>query len=97
MEQLKRIEHMEKALDEVSAAVRALSEALDNYLVVQEQLWELSDYYGSEQWLRDYDDDCAGKLPQDLKRGVLSEDAVYNLLEENERISEQMRAVAGSF
>ena len=41
---------------------------------------ELSDYYSSSLWLRDLDDDRAGKLPSDLKRGVLSEDAIYDLL-----------------
>ena len=30
--------------------------------------------------MQDYDDDCAGKLPPDLKRDALSEDAVYDLL-----------------
>ena len=30
--------------------------------------------------MRDYEDDCEGRLPDGLLRGVLSEDAVHDLL-----------------
>lgn len=46
-----------------------------------ELLPALSDYYSSDAWRRDFAADEAGLLPQDLKRGVLSEDGIYNLLE----------------
>lgn len=42
----------------------------------------LTDYYDSGQWLLDFECDERGELPIDLKRGVLSEDGLYNLLEE---------------
>ena len=45
-----------------------------------ELLGELSEYYGSAAWKRDFAADEAGLLPQKLKRGVLSEDGIYNLL-----------------
>lgn len=45
-----------------------------------ELLGELSEYYGSASWKRDFAADEAGLLPQKLKRGVLSEDGIYNLL-----------------
>lgn len=44
-------------------------------------LGELVRYYESGQWLRDYELDEQGLLPPDLKRGVLSQDGVYDLLE----------------
>ncbi len=47
-----------------------------------ELLRELADYYSSDDWKRDFAADEAGLLPRDLKRGVLSEDGIYNLLEE---------------
>ena len=43
-------------------------------------LEELLTYYDSPQWLADYEADERGQLPPDLKRGVLSQDGVYNLL-----------------
>ena len=47
-----------------------------------DQLKALSEYYGSDAWKRDFAADEAGLLPKDLKRGVLSEDGIYALLEE---------------
>ena len=43
---------------------------------------ELRDYYSGGQWLRDYEADERGELPEDLKRGVLSQDGLWNLMEE---------------
>ena len=63
-------------------AVMELSAALDNYEAVKEDIAELERYYGSEAWKQDFAADEAGLLPADLKRGVLSEDGVWNLLEE---------------
>lgn len=47
-----------------------------------ENLRLLEIYYTSGQWLEDYEADERGELPPDLKRGVLSQDALYHLLEE---------------
>ena len=44
---------------------------------------ELAAYYASDEWKRDFAADEAGLLPDDLKRGVLSEDGLYNLLEKS--------------
>ena len=51
-------------------------------------------YYASRQWMTDFEDDAQGKLPPDLKRGVLSEDAVYNLLADNDWLMERIRRIA---
>lgn len=82
MNQIERIEHFEKILDETTAAVDNLSDALEKYSEIQEKYFELMRYYGGE-WRQDYEDDEAGKIPKDLKRGVLSQDAVYDLLMKN--------------
>ena len=41
----------------------------------------LKDYYTGGRWLRDYELDEQGLLPRELKRGVLSQDALYDFLE----------------
>ena len=41
----------------------------------------LTDYCKGGLWLHDYELDEAGLLPPELKRGVLSQDGVYDLLE----------------
>ena len=97
MKQIERIERMEQYLDESTAAVLTLSEALERYEAVQSSLKKLSDYYGSTLWMKDFEDDEAGKLPIDLKRGVLSEDTVYDLLTDHHALMLRMsKAVAKS-
>ena len=83
MEQIERIKQMEERLDAVSAAVEQLTAALDKYQQVADSLAELNAYYGSDLWKQDFAADEAGKLPHDLKRGVLSEDGLWNVLAEN--------------
>lgn len=51
-------------------------------------LEELITYYDSPQWLADYEADERGELPPDLKRGVLSQDGVYDLLSDIQRLSQ---------
>lgn len=48
--------------------------------------------------LTDFEADEAGLLPPDLKRDVLSEDGIFNLLEEYKRVEdlEEMKEVAQS-
>ncbi|MBQ9231366.1 MAG: DUF4298 domain-containing protein [Prevotella sp.] len=91
MEQIERVKQMECCLDRASQAVIRLSAALDEYAEAQDALRQLSDYYGSDAWKQDFATDSAGLLPQDLKRGVLSEDAVWNLLEDVRDLRERMR------
>ncbi len=78
--QIERIKKMESYLDESAAAVAELSEALDKYEKIQSKYYKLENYYGSSKWMDDFEADEAGKIPADLKKGVLSEDAVYDLL-----------------
>ena len=86
MTQIDRIRQMEEFLDASAAAEEKLGAALQEYEAVQKQYKKLSDYYGSPRWMKDFEDDEAGKLPQDLKRGVLFEDAVYDLITENREL-----------
>ena len=90
MEQTDRIKQMELQFDRASQAMIELSTAIDKYIEAQDALSELKAYYASEDWLRDYADDEAGKLPKDLKRGVLSEDGVWNLLSDCRELNIKM-------
>lgn len=97
MKQIERIEKMEKCLDESVKAIRDLCAALERYEASFASLKKLSDYYGSTLWMKDFEDDEAGKLPEGLKRGVLSEDTVYDLLtDHHELVLRMSRAVTNS-
>lgn len=87
MEQIERIKQMELHLDRASSAVMQLSAALDNYIDVQESISVLDEYYSSDDWKQDYADDEAGLLPPNLRRSVLSEDAVWNLLSDTKEMN----------
>ncbi len=93
MEQIERIARMEQQLEVASRAVKGLAAALDDYEAAQEALRELEAYYVSEKWRQDFAADEAGRLPQKMKRGVLSEDAVWNLLEERDRLELRMKGM----
>lgn len=81
--QIGRITAMERSLDEVVAANKALGKALRRYSQAQGLAAELGRYLGSDEWHAAREADEAGQLPADLKRGVLSEDAAYNALADN--------------
>ena len=83
MEQIERILHFESLLDRVAPVLKNLGEALDAFEAVQEDVKELSAYYESDEWRDDFETDGAGKLPADLKRGVLSEDGLYDVLSDH--------------
>lgn len=89
MEQMERIGRMEQLFDFALEAIKEFPMSPDKYEEVEEVIATLADYYGSEQWKQDYADDEAGLLPANLKRGVLSEDGIWNLLSEWHEIKEQ--------
>lgn len=74
-----RIKRMEVCFDTLSKAVYGSRDMLCCPMI-KDMLKELTEYYQSGQWLCDYEADERGELPSDLKRGVLSQDGVYNLL-----------------
>lgn len=78
-------------MNRASAAVMELSAALDNYEEAQEAIAALDAYYGSEEWKQDFADDEAGRLPADLKRGVLSEDGIWNLMSDVSELNLRIR------
>ena len=90
MKQIERIKQMEERFERASKAIKKLSSALDNYAKVQEDLAVLSKYYGSKTWKKDFIDDEVGRLPADLKRGILSEDGIWHLLEANKELKEKL-------
>ena len=90
MEQIKRIKKMEERLNRSSQVVGRLSSALDDYIETLEDIRALESYYGCEEWKKDFADEEANRLPKDLKRGVLSEDGIWNLLEDHRNLKARM-------
>lgn len=93
-EQIERIRAMEQALNAATPAVAQLSAALEGYKAVLPQLKALAEYHQSPLWMQDYDADHAGLLPAQLCRGVLTEDALWDLLGDNVRLLEELKTLA---
>ena len=72
LDRIERVEKYERLFDEAVLHPDA------------EILRALDAYYTSGEWREDYEADERGELPPDMKRGVLSQDALYDLLESRE-------------
>ena len=80
-ETIERIRVMEQYFDMLQEIAISDPNALREGGSSAQKLKILAQYYESGQWLRDYELDEQGLLPQNLKRGVLSQDALYAFLE----------------
>lgn len=92
MTQTERIAYMEALFDKSEGAVKRLESALEDFTKIENDIAKLKTYYDKD-WRKDFEADEAGKLPQDLKRGVLSEDGLYDLLTDYQCLKDQIRAV----
>ena len=90
-----RVEEMESRFEQLAQVVSELSAALDKYADAGDSLKVLDAYYGSDEWKSDFAADEKGLFPKDLKRGVLSEDAVWNLLSDYRELNERMQEMVG--
>ncbi len=78
MDRVQRVREMEARLNRIGAWLESSGPS------VEEDVRILGEYYQSPLWRSDFEADEAGEMPADLLRGVLSEDAVYNVLTEYE-------------
>ena len=91
MKRIERIKSMEQKFDNICFAIKNFETSKDDFLAVQSDVQEISDYYFSPLWMSDFEADEQGTLPKDLKRGILSEDGIYNMLSDNDRLLEELQ------
>ena len=72
-----RVSFYEMIFDEVRSIPREAA-AIGEEIRMKVRL--LDEYYTSGEWQEDYEADEEGLLPADLKRGVLSQDGLYDFL-----------------
>ena len=88
-ERIRRITEMESRYDRIRHALRASGACPGCLDSIRDDIRALSEYYEGSLWREDFEVDETGLLPSDLKRGVLSEDGVYNLLSEYDTLRKQ--------
>ena len=86
-----RVAKMEKILDTAKKKLADLEKRIASYEAFQSRIRKLEAYYVGPEWTKDFALDEAGRLPADLKRGVLSEDGLYDFFSENEAFLERVR------
>ena len=84
-EAVERISQMEQCFDALRQAACHPASLRDDP-ALSAMLQSLTQYYDGGLWLKDYELDEQGLLPPTLKRGVLSQDGVYDLLEQINRM-----------
>ncbi len=89
-----RVMEMEQKMNHVKEILNALESSLDAYSNIQKELRDLIEYYDGPKWRSDYEADERGEFPRELKRGVLSEDAVYNLLSQHDELIKMMQELS---
>ena len=90
MTRIERITRMETLFDKSEEMVKRLEAALEDFAELQPDIAELEAYYDGD-WRADFEADEAGELPKDLKRGVLSEDGLWDLLEDYRWLKETVK------
>ena len=94
MDRTGRIHEMEERLNRAAEALARLDSALEDLEGLRQDIAALADYYEGPLWRADFEADERGLLPEDLRRGVLSEDAVYDLLMQYKELLDSLRQAA---
>ena len=81
---------MESILEKATQKMDALEKKIEEYEAFQAEIRKLEEYYTSPQWKADFAADEAGQYPDKLKRGVLSEDGIWNMLERNRELLQRL-------
>ena len=84
------IYEMESILGRALQKMDDLERKIEEYRDFQSQIRRLEAYYTGPQWKEDYAMEEAGKFPEKLRRGVLSQDGIWNMLERNSEMLEML-------
>ena len=76
------MDKLEKAFEEGSG----IGDLILEFEKIQPDIQKLEEYYTGKYWKNDLRLDEEGKLPQDLKRGVLAQDSIHDLLDRNKEL-----------
>ncbi len=89
---MKRIIDNEQRLDNLSNLTKKIHRDLDDFTKIIHEYHLLNKYYGSKGWFKDKETFEKGKYPN-IKAGVLSEDAVWNLDEDIHELIHKMEII----
>ena len=85
---ISRIIKMEKFFDDLRFSFEKSKDEFYKNSKLNKKLKILTTYYENGKWLKDYQLDEKNLLPKTLKRGILSQDGIYDFLCEVENREE---------
>jgi hypothetical protein len=89
---IERIKENELRFDNILLNVKELEVALNNFKNNEKDLFLLNKYYGSKNWFKDKELYENNKI-KNIKAGVLSEDGVWNMLDELDELINDMKNI----
>ena len=92
-ERINRVRHHEALLNEAKEVLSAAENAVDSLEALQPKIRELEKYYTSRKWRNDFEASERGEFPADLPCGVLSEDGINDVLDDNLELIRRMRTI----
>ena len=93
-DKIERIQRMEDYLNDYAKTLEDTKKAVDRLKEYQESYIQLRDYYSSQAYFDDLELSNQADFPADLPCGVLSEDAVYDLLDEHFQMGVELLEIA---
>jgi len=90
---IKNIQKQEETLDKMDAFLDKIEKVTEEWKELQPEFLELMEYYQSSQWMKDYDAYGKGDLPR-MKCGMLSQDAVYNIISKQRTVTVELMKTA---
>ena len=91
---IERIQRMESYLNDYAKTLEETKQAMEQLKEHQESYIQLRDYYSSQVYFDDLELSNQTDFPADLPCGVLSEDAVYDLLDEHFQMGVELLEIA---
>ncbi len=88
---IERIGEMESILNASRKAVDEFESALKKLKSCEADASRLFAYYGSEEWFDHRTKYDSGEIPRSVPCGILSEDAIYDLLTDYLRLIKEMK------
>ena len=76
----KHIEKYTQTYENYKELLGEINEILDQLDKDREDFDKLVEYYYSEQFKKDFDDSNEGKIDPSINQGILTEDAIYDLM-----------------
>lgn len=89
--EIERISFMEEIFDKTNKITNDFERVLNDYIDAQKDISILEKYLSGGDWMKDFSLDENGKIPADLKRGVLAEDALFDTLSKNDELVISMK------